>query len=205
MRYRMTLTVEDEGRPIEGSTVVEVSLGRSVGMPYAMGKRGEALVLDLGPRGLLFAVLRGANSDEGYWEMLPERIIAPALGVKPNVSRDDDDRLGVFKRLLAGPRGEKVEVPVDKLPMLVRFRDINDPKTVERIDPKNLAASLGPGVSLNRATVEITDDPVTDRIRQSLPWLSGTFPEKRLVPATGEPVARIPPAHLLAVADFISR
>jgi hypothetical protein len=33
-------------------------------------------------------------------------------------------------------------------PRLVRFRDINDPKTVEKVDPTNLPASFGPGYGL---------------------------------------------------------
>ena len=54
--------------------------------------------------------------------------------------------------------------------MLVRFRDINDPKTVERVDPWKLDASFGPGVSLKSATFQVTDDPVTKGIATLLPW-----------------------------------
>ncbi len=42
-----------------------------------------------------------------------------------------------------------------ELPILVRFRDINDPTSVERVDPDNLAASFGPGVTLVNASIEI--------------------------------------------------
>ena len=55
--------------------------------------------------------------------------------------------------------------------MLVRFRDINDPKTVERVDPGKIDASFGPGVSLKSATFQVTDDPVTKGIAKRLPWL----------------------------------
>ena len=40
----------------------------------------------------------------------------------------------------------RVELAPGDLPLLVRFRDINDPTTVERVDPNDLAASFGPGV-----------------------------------------------------------
>ncbi|WP_066268991.1 hypothetical protein [Blastomonas sp. CCH3-A3] len=56
-------------------------------------------------------------------------------------------------------------------PMLVRFRDINDPTTVERVDPDALAASFGEGVKLRRVTVQLTDDPVTKGIEKRLKWL----------------------------------
>jgi hypothetical protein len=63
------------------------------------------------------------------------------------------------------------ELPIDLFPMLVRFRDISDPLSVEKVDPANLSATLGPGVTLRRATIEITDDPVTTGIEERLPWL----------------------------------
>ena len=73
----------DRGQTIEGSTVVEASLGRSVDASCDGQARGEAWSSTLVRAAFCSVVLRGANSDEGYWEMLPERIIAPALGIKP--------------------------------------------------------------------------------------------------------------------------
>ena len=63
----------------------------------------------------------------------------------------------------------------DRLPMLVRFADIADPKTVERVDPENLAASFGAGYALQRVVVEETDDPVTSGIEKRLRWLGDYF------------------------------
>ncbi len=60
--------------------------------------------------------------------------------------------------------------------MLARFRDINDPKTLERVDPKNLAASFGPGVTHVGAHAELTNAPVTTGIAKRLPWWNGPFP-----------------------------
>ena len=65
----------------------------------------------------------------------------------------------------------RAELSAEQLPLLVRFRDINDPMTVERVDPGNLAASFGGGVSLTRASLETTRDPVTTGIDRRLPWL----------------------------------
>ena len=64
-----------------------------------------------------------------------------------------------------------MELAPGDLPLLVRFRDINDPRTVERVDANDLAASFGPGVYLKRATIEITRDPVTTGIEKRLAWL----------------------------------
>ena len=64
-------------------------------------------------------------------------------------------------------------------PTMVRFRDNNDPKTVELVDPDDLAKSFGKGVKLRRIFMTITDEPVTKRIKQRLPWL-GPHAESRL-------------------------
>ena len=47
-------------------------------------------------------------------------------------------------------------------PLLVTFADITDPTTVQKVDPENLVATFGPGVSLKRISLEITDEPVTE-------------------------------------------
>lgn len=66
----------------------------------------------------------------------------------------------------------------------MRFGDIADPKTVERVDPDDLAASFGMGVKLRRITVQITEDAVTKAIGQRLGWV-GRFPEPSLNPSHG--------------------
>jgi hypothetical protein len=53
------------------------------------------------------------------------------------------------------------DIPPDRLPMLVRFRNINDRHTFEELDPRDLAAAYGPGVRLARARFEFTTDPVS--------------------------------------------
>ena len=59
-------------------------------------------------------------------------------------------------------------------PMLVTFGDLDDPTSVERVDPDELAATFGEGVRLKRITVQVTDDPVTSGIGQRLGWLNRT-------------------------------
>jgi hypothetical protein len=58
------------------------------------------------------------------------------------VAVDIPGRGTLFAVLKQGAPGE--------MPLLVRFRDMNDPKTLERVDPNDLAASFGPGVYLKR-------------------------------------------------------
>jgi len=77
---------------------------------------------------------------------------------------------------------ETREVPSNQYPLLVTFTDIDDPTTVQRVDPANLAVTFGPGFLLRRIMLEITDEKVSkDGVRKLLPWLSD-YPEPPLLP-----------------------
>ena len=77
----------------------------------------------------------------------------------------------------------KKDLPLDSLPMLVRFRDMNDPSTVERVSP-DIAERFGPGTRLTRASLEIvpsgiwpfnsfglSGESITVGIEKRLPWI----------------------------------
>ena len=90
-------------------------------------------------------------------------------------------------------RKPKGELPFKYLPMLVRFRDPNDPTSVERVDPLDLASSFGPGVTLKSAFVEITDDPLTRGIEARFPWVTrNNFPPMLIPPPPGPGRCRKP-------------
>jgi hypothetical protein len=64
-----------------------------------------------------------------------------------------------------------VSLPLEKLPMLIHFKEINNPTSIEEVDPRALEVSFGPGVHLLKATLEITDDPITRVPREWPIWL----------------------------------
>jgi hypothetical protein len=169
VRYRLAIEVEADGQTYVGSGVLEAA--HSKGIPwmsnYSSVKhtdvKGEAVAVDIGSRGTLFVLLTKGKGP--YSE--PGRTLPKAFGfrngyVNPPPSAD-------FQRLreLSGRK----EVATEDLPLLVRFRDINDPKSVEQVNPDDLATSFGRGVYLKRATVEITKEPVTTGITKRLAWL----------------------------------
>jgi len=98
----------------------------------------------------------------------------------------------------------KDELPFKDLPVLVRFRDPKVPTSVELVDPLNLAASFGSGVTLTRASVEITDDPVTKGIETRLPWLASSNVSPTLFPPDQvlRSIAETPPVENLRYDDF---
>ncbi|WP_400771511.1 hypothetical protein [Methylosinus sporium] len=175
IRYRLTLLAEVEGRLMSGASVVEVDYydgslnpDRPPDLPpvgaYASG---EAVVVDMGARGVLFATLTDAEGrpriQRGANDASADHIVTYAFAQPPIRQKEDLGRL----RAITG----RIALPLTKLPLLVRFRDLADPRTVERVDPENLAASFGPGVRLVGATIEITNDPLTNKIEATLPWL----------------------------------
>lgn len=174
LRYRLILSVEKAGARIEGSGVIRVIYDKEVDFlpshaEWGTSVKGEAVMVDLGDRGVLFALLKEGS---GY-HSAPEYIALKAFGIiGGEASYPLDERMARI-RSLSSRSGERVNLASDNLPMLVRFRDLNDPKTVEQVDPNNLAASFGEGVKLVGVSIEITDDSVTRGIEKVLPWLPG--------------------------------
>lgn len=69
-----------------------------------------------------------------------------------------------MRQLARASNGEvKAELPRAEWPMMVRFRDINDPMNVEQVAPK--------AAGVRRIVVETTRDPVTTGIMNRLGWL----------------------------------
>jgi hypothetical protein len=155
--------------------------------------KGEATVVDLGDGQLLFALLSHPGAYE-YSGLVALNLFKSAAD--PIWSPE------AFAKVQAAKGRGPQPLPSRLYPMFVRFRDINDPKTVERVDPSNLAVSFGPSVRLARVTVEIADDSVTTGIEKKLTWLVVGYPEMRLVPASGGPVGDVPSSHLLTHSSF---
>jgi hypothetical protein len=173
LNYKLSVDVDDNGVMRHGEGVIGVDFQSNGFMlidntpQWSIGARGEAFAVDLGERGALFVLLshdpmRKRSAEAGraalFW------YFGDSFGDLPpnqNGKRQLDEFIG--NRAVA-------EVAPDKLPMLVRFADINDPKSVDRIDPEHLDASFGLGVKLARATAQLTDEPVTIGIENRLSW-----------------------------------
>jgi len=180
VRYRLTLEAEVDGELKTGSGVIEITYSKNNDpistAGFTTGIRGEAVVLDLGPRGTLFALLTGDKDSRSG----PEYILFRAFGF-PDGASASANTSGLSKiRNLYG----KVDLPLTSLPLLVRFRDLEDPKTVERVDPLDLEKSFGGGAKLVRAAIEIvpggkwpvsyygfTGEPITRGLSSKLKWL----------------------------------
>lgn len=133
---------------------------------------GEAVVVDL-PDGPLFVLLRRPGAaDSGSLANMILDAMAPRdpqdfsadTGVDQNRdvawAREGSIRVGLPAEL-PGPWG-KME---PSWPMMVRFRDLNDPKSVETVDPQT--------IGVKRVWVENTGAALTSGIEKRMPWLTG--------------------------------
>jgi len=151
-RYRLALEVQVGDRVVTGSSAIQVvyTYVRRISLDgdqeYQFHVTGQAVAVDLGERGILFALLkddRGPYGGDDQPAYIARKVFAGAPGkIAP-------------PEILPRITGAKAEVPVGLLPMLVRFRDIDDPLTVEKVDPRDLGRSFGADVRLKRATIEM--------------------------------------------------
>jgi len=172
LSYRLTFEVETPEGLKTGSGVIRHAFHQE---PWLMQpscnaegvSRGEAVTVDLGPRGTFYALLIGrTNANEPDQGLSPAGMLYTLAPQIREMERCDNARIFTLMFLDA-----KADVPSRLIPFLVRFRDEKDPSTVEAVDPENLAASFGEGVTLKRVVIETTSDPVTTGIERRLPWL----------------------------------
>lgn len=164
---RLTITVETPLGTRSGAAVQHIAWAgpstKDEGKPLGDGAHsswtvtGEAAVVEVAPGKYLFALLKPPMGFVGE----PGKNLAYALlqmkGLKGYVSSEAS-----IKLIKALPLDQPVTVPEKAWPLMVTFADITDPKSVQRVDPDDLAASFGPGVSLKAVTLAMTEEPVTE-------------------------------------------
>lgn len=164
---KTTVTVSTPDGLRSGSSVVEVSWWATPSiLPDAPDTlydiTGEAVVVDLGNGRYLFALLNRAES-------VGLEIFGGAE--HPTLSRPRGTLLEMARRVVART-GEARDLPRKHYPLLVTFGDINDPTSLRRVNPGDLAASFGPGYGLNEITLSITDEPITrGKVEKAIGWL----------------------------------
>jgi len=182
--YRLKIVVRAGDQLHEGSSVVAVT--KAV-RPNATcdarcwngGVRAEAPAVSLGERGYLFGLLGHDGweyphelAGSYYLGYLPLRALGRRFPAEYAAWRADYE--GSFAALFERVRTvrEEVDLEADMYPPLVRFRDLNDPATVEFVDSHDMASAFGPGVVLERCSVQLTDERPRPQIRSTLPWLA---------------------------------
>jgi hypothetical protein len=196
-RYRLTIEVEADGNVHVGSGVRQASLTRKAtwipqtGGAYS-GVRGEAIAIDLGKRGMLFALLKGVT-----FKGDAERIVIEAFSAPPHLMPASAANMQRYKDTVL-----KSELAPNQYPLFVRFRDLNDPMTVELFDD-TMSPRLSPDdPRLLRVTIETTRDAVTSGLSKTLVWFDEW--QKRGGTFSGQIIfnGSTPPEALLIPSDF---
>lgn len=166
-RYRMSVTVETPEGLRTGSAVRQGNFekGSSNRASWAVG---EAVVVDLGERGVAYALIDNSNIGDG---------------VSYTTTCNHSD-FGLKKT----PVGKKWVLSPSEYPRLVTFRDPQNPKTIEtlftvkgngrcgaggkwEVQADRFEEIFGEGVRLKEISLEITKDPLTEEIEKRIPWL----------------------------------
>lgn len=168
VRFRLKVDVNEGSVVRTSSSVIRVAYGVAPpvlanlgGSDFGLdGISGNAVTIDLGGRGLLFAILRHDFSNAGYLPIAAYGLPRPYSG--PQL-------LATLRQLKQ--KSGWVQVPSDALPLLIRFRNIEDSNSAQKVDASNLSASFGSDVKLESVTLELTDDPVTPAPSMWPAWL----------------------------------
>ncbi|MCE9521988.1 MAG: hypothetical protein K8S25_06085 [Alphaproteobacteria bacterium] len=172
LRYRLKIVVRVDGTVHTGSSVIEaqfLDFGQSMFRApeagrFATKSWGEAVAIDLKDRGFLFGLLeRPLVSTEGF----QVGHLLDVLAKFPENQRRLPDSLLSHVGSLQG----EFELREPDRPILVRFRDIRDPSTVELVDARRISAHYGDRAALMEVTISVTQDPVTTGLDERLPWL----------------------------------
>ena len=198
-KFKMIIEVDTPSGLRSGSSVYEVT---AKNLPAILPNervrdwsvRGEAVAVDL-PNGVtMFALLKGGA----------EQTDLTSLSMAAFDPEFNNDIVESAERI-SKRRGIGIPATIKRTdyPMLVRFRDIKNPASVEAVDPENLTASFGPGYRLKSLTVQVTDEAVTTGIENRL-GLLGLRKDQGLDPTLGV-TANPTLAQRLTFSDFIRR
>ena len=201
-RYRVTVEVDTPQGLKTGSSVWEVSVREGSGIPDSglrASERGSAVAVEL-PTGTLYALMKRHDYFENQRGNYVTGVMASYLnrvdypGATKDLAWPDD-----VKQII---RLKPVfEQDIDHYPLLVRFTDEKQAATVQKVDPANLAASFGPGVSLKRITVTYTSDrPDVHALDERLPWIPTTA--ALLKPAFRTPMSQWTFGSFIIGSDF---
>ncbi len=165
--YKMTVEVETPEGVVTGSAVREMGNGEASPLSQSGNPadvRGEAVVVDLGKRGVLFALI-SHKSDLEFYNAYKKHW--PRGGSTP-------EGIKFYANMPIGTSGVLNPKNPPGYPKLVTFADIDDPKSVTEAqiwtrDDKGyfylaedkMEKLFGKGVKLKNIKLEITDELVT--------------------------------------------
>jgi hypothetical protein len=156
----MTATVRTDEGVYTGSSVQEYACRKPLGIMGDTAQcdvKGDAVSINIGGKGYLFLIFDTPGSHSIM--SMPVSVLGAVTSDPLNATNST-----LPKRWALEPK---------QMPLLVKFDGLNDPGSIQPVDPTNLAASFGEGVRTISVELETTDERVqTGEIVNILPWLS---------------------------------
>jgi hypothetical protein len=177
-RFKLAVEVQTPSGVKSGSVVNEGAytfsyFGKEF-MPSAGGNssRAEALFVDLGAGKNLIVTLFSDPARQNSIGSLDMGALATVFCDNAGMLRSCRSYASEFRQaLMNASRHGPYHVNIQKLPELVTLADVNDYKSMERLFPTQIDAVLGSGYAIKSASIEITDEPLVEKIFHYLPWL----------------------------------
>ena len=158
---------------VEGQTVFRTEWTTNAivinGSRYTSLGQGEAVILPAGSSRSFFGLVTHPITTPGFHSRRVASLFLPH--VPERLLSSEAQRNGTFFEYLIGSR-QKIAVPRESWPVITRFADIQDPKTVAIIPAAEMGDGGGATFQITEVTVEVTDKPLTQEIERVLPWLT---------------------------------
>ncbi|MGO4570059.1 hypothetical protein AB4Z52_34770 [Rhizobium sp. 2YAF20] len=205
VRFKVIASATVDGRPVESSSVMEITYSKVthslIGTGGATRLDGEALIFDVGGKGTVY-ILPLEHPPHASPRQVYEDGILTTFGIDKGIGSLKENDLAIL-RDAKGRRPFRL-YNTSRLPAFVAFGDEKNPKTIYEIDPCNLGAHF-PGVKFTGLDIEITDEPVTKRLKQQLAWVN--TPNSVIVfdrdpPGHLRPDRELPIGFLITQGDF---
>jgi hypothetical protein len=166
-RIKIIAKAEVDGKPVEGTTVMEITWRPRGDGGMNVDHLGEALVLELAGRGTVFMLpavyLKSGMVTSGIWD----NQMAQLLGIKGSVSKGQLHAISDLKgRYSFKPLRDGTTTPV-----MVAFKDETKFRSFYHVEPEKFSEYFGAGVKFVGVEFEITDEPVTKVLTKRLPVL----------------------------------
>jgi hypothetical protein len=175
IRYRLTIVIDTPDGRRTGSAVMELTshINPEFPGPEAGGfhfmVNGEAVPVLLANGNYVFVVQKWRDHNDAL-----AMLRASFSDILPPVHQNSygDERIDAIKRQMrefAGIRGSR-PVPSEYYPIVAFFPDISNPETIVAADAGRVEELIADS-RLVSMSVEVTQDPVTRKIKRILPWL----------------------------------
>lgn len=175
---KMTVTVEIDGETFTGSAIqrLQVNYNAELG-PYpnrhlaGVRRKNEAVIIELGEHGYLFALWGRSGFTERYVKSYPTEYSKGP----PKLSKTEEKSIGArstaYKKYLEALARPGNQVSLERYPEFIMFEDISNPKTIRSFrakgagyaptyhDTKGFKDVYGPTARVISVIIENTKDP----------------------------------------------